>query len=205
MFSYNFTKIFQVTTGFDDGGRFTTKPWKPAATTTTPRTTTTATWKPAPPLPISPPSSSSSSSGVEDLKIGTFCKQEGQTFVHSDCGKYYRCANKKIIVQQCGLGLFWSNSKGRCDWPKNVNCGTRSAAATIATTTTTTISPPTSSFKLPQSCTPGEYQAVPDECSAFISCNTQGVPQKSYCSPGLHWVQRVRNITNSSVFSSKNH
>ena len=180
-------KIFQVTTGFDDGGRFTTKPWKPAATTT-PRTTTTR--KPAPPLPISPPVAV-----VEDLKIGTFCKQEGQTFVHSDCAKYYRCANKKIIVQQCGSGLFWSNSKGRCDWPKHVTCGTKSAGP-IATTT---ISPPTTttSFKLPKSCTPGEYQAVPDECSAFISCNTQGVPQKSYCSPGLHWVQKVRNITNS--------
>ena len=43
------------------------------------------------------------------------------------------------------------------------------------TTTTTTTSSPTSTtpFEIPESCIPGEYLEVPEECSAFVSCNTR--------------------------------
>ena len=50
---------------------------------------------------------------------------------------------------------------------------------TIETTTenipTTTTSSPTTttSFEIPESCIPGEYLEVPEECSAFVSCNTR--------------------------------
>ena len=45
---------------------------------------------------------------------------------------------------------------------------------TTTTTTTTTSSPATTTpFEIPESCIPGEYLEVSEECSAFISCNTR--------------------------------
>ena len=97
---------------------------------------------------------------------------------------------------------------------------TRDSVETTTETTTTTSSPATTTpFEIPESCIPGEYQKVPEECSAFVSCNTRynfhmwnfflkitlvtyfriiwklfqkyfrGVPHKKYCRPGLHWIQ----------------
>ena len=60
---------------------------------------------------------------------------------------------------------------------------------TKPSTTTTEVVPPTTADTPVAPCTPGSYQAVLGECGAYISCNTNGVPQKSYCSQGLHWNQ----------------
>ena len=51
---------------------------------------------------------------------------------------------------------------------------TTETSTTTTTTTSTTSSPATTtSFEIPESCIPGEYQQVPEECSAFVSCNTR--------------------------------
>ena len=52
---------------------------------------------------------------------------------------------------------------------------TRDSVETTTETITTTTSSPTTttSFEIPESCIPGEYQEVPEECSAFVSCNTR--------------------------------
>ena len=52
---------------------------------------------------------------------------------------------------------------------------TRDGVETTTETITTTTSSPTTttSFEIPESCIPGEYLEVSEECSAFISCNTR--------------------------------
>ena len=47
---------------------------------------------------------------------------------------------------------------------------TKDSVETITTTSSPTT---TTSFEIPESCIPGEYQEVPEECSAFVSCNTR--------------------------------
>ena len=130
----------EVTTGFDDGGHLTTsKSWKPSNRPTTSRpTTTSAWWTPTSSASTSawwtpsttkasPPSSSGGGSKPGGIKSGAKCNQVGSTFSHeSDCQKYYRCVNKKLLLQKCSQGLLWNNGKGRCDWPNQVSCGTRS-------------------------------------------------------------------------------
>ena len=63
-----------------------------------------------------------------DIKAGAPCQTIGQTFKHKNCQKYYRCVNKKLLVQTCTVGLAWDNDNGRCNWANlNSNCGTRTA------------------------------------------------------------------------------
>ena len=90
-----------------------------------------------------------------------FLRVDGFYQAESDCGKYLRCHNSRGTLQKCPAGLFWQPAKngkpGFCDWPRNVDCGTRprpittttapkttarkprTTASTTTTTTTTTI------------------------------------------------------------------
>lgn len=43
-----------------------------------------------------------------------------------DCTKFLNCDNGKTIIRDCGPGTVFSSITQICDWPKNVNCGTRS-------------------------------------------------------------------------------
>ena len=36
-----------------------------------------------------------------------------------------------------------------------------------------------------------KFTLVSGECSAFLTCTTNGVFQKSYCKEGLHWTQET--------------
>ena len=123
-----FLHIFQVTTpapvefttGFDDGGRFppNKKPLKPA---TTPKPQT-STWKPT---TTRKTTTKAPSSGENKPQSGGSCSQNGETKSHPDCQKYFRCVNKKYVLQTCTVGLAWDNSSGRCNWANLVSCGSR--------------------------------------------------------------------------------
>lgn len=199
----------ESTTGFDDGGD-AIQSWTDVKTTTTSTTTassttlsTTTTTKPKP-KPKPKPGT--------DLNQGKKCNEEGKTFVHDDCSKYKRCVNGKIVILTCAVGLLWNNVRGQCDWPNQVLCGKRTGKLLLindvlkvqhyffavpsgfetgdfAEDSTSPPMPPSSiADEMPDSCSPGEYMAAPGECGAYFSCSN-GTPQKSFCSQGLHWVQ----------------
>nr|KAG5694937.1 hypothetical protein BaRGS_031220 [Batillaria attramentaria] len=39
-----------------------------------------------------------------------------------DCGKFWRCANKKSYQFTCPAGLHFNTINSVCDWPENVDC-----------------------------------------------------------------------------------
>merc|ERR1712223_2143013 len=97
----------EFTTGFDDGGKYTTaKPWKPAATSTTPRRTTRRTTR-RPTATRPPPVEDEDPRPGRPLKNGAKCKTNGKTFPHEDCSKFYRCVNKKILLRKCAKKSLW--------------------------------------------------------------------------------------------------
>ena len=95
-----------------------TKPSKPKPTRTPRPKPTRTTKRPVKP-PVKPPA------GSGGLKAGAPCEVIGKTFPHKNCQKYYRCVNKKLLVQKCTVGLAWNNKSGRCDWANLITCGKR--------------------------------------------------------------------------------
>ena len=183
----------ETTTGFDDGGSQwrpkPPKPWKPTNTTPKPQNTWTTTTK----RTTTKRTTTASSSG--GLKPGKACNSGGETFSTDDCQDYYICVNKKLVKRSCTVGLLWDGQ--RCNWANLVQCGTRAVDRTRVATTTqaTTTSTTTTVAVESQKCNPGEYQAVPGECNAYKSCNTNGHFQKQFCSEGLHWSQETLSCT----------
>ena len=80
-----------------------------------------------------------------------FLRLDGIYTAQSDCSKFLRCHNSRGTLQKCPANLFWQPAKdgkpGFCDWPRNVDCGTRAKPITTTTvprtTTTTTRKPKT--------------------------------------------------------------
>jgi len=42
--------------------------------------------------------------------------------IASDCTKYNRCINFKLVQFSCSDGLHWNSAINVCDWPANANC-----------------------------------------------------------------------------------
>jgi HGF/MSP/plasminogen-like protein len=42
-----------------------------------------------------------------------------------DCSKYLNCAHGATYIQDCGRGTVFNAQSKVCDWPRNVNCGSR--------------------------------------------------------------------------------
>ena len=50
------------------------------------------------------------------------CKTAGMTYPHeTDCNQYYVCVNGEPLIELCGTGTVWDNSKHLCNYPKDAN------------------------------------------------------------------------------------
>ena len=55
-----------------------------------------------------------------------FGKAECYSTDMSSCNKFVHCSNGTQYNKQCPGGLRWNTVKNFCDWPTDVNCGSRS-------------------------------------------------------------------------------
>lgn len=47
-------------------------------------------------------------------------------FAHpTDCSKFLNCDHGKTVIQDCGPGTAFNSINKNCDWPQNVDCGSR--------------------------------------------------------------------------------
>lgn len=42
-----------------------------------------------------------------------------------DCTKFLKCDRGRTFLEECGPGAVFNDVLKVCDWPHNVNCGTR--------------------------------------------------------------------------------
>ncbi|XP_028043649.1 chondroitin proteoglycan-2-like, partial [Bombyx mandarina] len=69
-----------------------------------------------------------SSGNCDPSAAPTLCAQTGSDSVliaHENCDKFYICWNHKPVVLSCPPNLLYNPSKEECDWPQNVDCGSR--------------------------------------------------------------------------------
>uniref|UniRef100_A0A2A4JAZ3 Chitin-binding type-2 domain-containing protein n=1 Tax=Heliothis virescens TaxID=7102 RepID=A0A2A4JAZ3_HELVI len=72
--------------------------------------------------------SSPENNDSEPNQASTICageNSEGLLIPHENCNQFYKCFEGKPIPLFCQLNLFYNPRKEYCDWPHNVNCGTR--------------------------------------------------------------------------------
>jgi chitinase len=129
----------ESTTGFLDNGltgTTTSKP-TPVKTTTTKTTTATTTTKtkpatkpattPKPHKPVVLPIELDEEESTGRYESGDYCQKDGEYFFHPSCNQFFRCVNRKIVLQKCAAGLLWNHPVKRCDWPAQVSCGKRTS------------------------------------------------------------------------------
>ncbi|ENN72236.1 hypothetical protein D910_01721 [Dendroctonus ponderosae] len=64
-----------------------------------------------------------------------------------DCNSYYECSNGRAIHFSCPPGTYYDGNK-KCQWPENVDCGTRPTTLEPPTTEPST-DPPTTDLPKP--------------------------------------------------------
>ncbi|KAJ8718588.1 hypothetical protein PYW08_002825 [Mythimna loreyi] len=50
---------------------------------------------------------------------------QGKLVAHENCFQFYICSNSVPVPQTCPASLLYNPDKEFCDWPQNVNCGSR--------------------------------------------------------------------------------
>ncbi|VVD04260.1 unnamed protein product, partial [Leptidea sinapis] len=46
-------------------------------------------------------------------------------YPHPICNKFYQCYHGELVIHTCAADLFYSTVKQECDYPSQVDCGTR--------------------------------------------------------------------------------
>ena len=122
-----------------------------------------------------------------------FLRVDGFYSSETDCGKFLRCHNSRGSLTKCPANLLWQPAKdgknGFCDWPRNVECGSRPRPVTT-TTTTTTVKPTTTTTSSKTICDQRGEGFFPDpaSCRNFFRC-LPGVskPVALQCPLGLYF------------------
>lgn len=69
----------------------------------------------------------------------TYCPQSTGQFPHPEfCMMFLNCYNNRAYVQPCPKGLFFGNAINGCEYPANVDCGTRWTTETTKTSSSST-------------------------------------------------------------------
>ncbi|KAK7873237.1 hypothetical protein R5R35_011316 [Gryllus longicercus] len=80
---------------------------------------------PAPPSDNELPAGDSDSPSMAALR--KMCKSpRGQFPSDNSCNRFVNCWDDTVVEQTCPSGLYFSDEKGYCDFPHNVECGQRS-------------------------------------------------------------------------------
>ncbi|KAG1655195.1 SCO-spondin [Nymphon striatum] len=123
----------------------------------------------------------------------TYCLQPTGQFPHPEyCSLFLNCYNNRAYIQECPSGLFFNDAIKGCDYPKNVDCGSRwktgassvfttrkgklttfdggsySSHTTITTTITNTGETIIDYSYCPQ---PFGYFPHPDLCAVYLNCH----------------------------------
>ncbi|KAG1714604.1 Endochitinase [Nymphon striatum] len=67
----------------------------------------------------------------------SYCPQPTGQFPHPEyCSLFLNCYNNRAYIQECPSGLFFKDAIKGCDYPKNVDCGSRwkTGASSVFTT-----------------------------------------------------------------------
>lgn len=121
--------------------------------------------------------------------------ESGQYYPHKDCGSFYICVNGKLISQDCGPGLQWSQSQLGCDRESVVRCVSAVRYLQLVQ----------SKASLENPCEGSTHVPYPGDCKKYLLCN-HGQLQAGDCAPGLHWnqIQKICDWPNSAKCSEVN-
>lgn len=74
-----------------------------------------------------PSSTTWSSSGQQGQQRRVQCHSDAiGLYAHpSDCTKFLNCNHGQTVIQDCGPGTAFNSITKVCDWPQNVDCGSR--------------------------------------------------------------------------------
>lgn len=168
---------FSLTTEKTTTPRTTSRTTTRTTQRTSPQTQapTKPTYNPRPPITTPKPSRPVTQvSPPEKVKCNS-----GQYYPHNDCSRFYICVNEKLVAQDCGPGLQWSQKMLGCNHEAIVRCVStdrfiRLIQARIAPA---------------DFCEGGVNMPYPGECEKYLLCN-HGQLQIGECGPGLHWNER---------------
>lgn len=172
----------------DDNDVTTEKTTKRTTARTTPRTTprtspqtqtpTKPTFKPRPPVSTSRPNRPiTQASPPEKVKCTS-----GQYYPHKDCSRFNVCVNDKLVAQDCGPGLQWSQKMLGCNHKAIVRCVSTDRFLRLIEGR---IAPADSCEGL------GNFP-YPGDCEKYLLCN-HGQLQIGECGSGLHWNQKQQH------------
>lgn len=170
---------------------------KAVTTTTTPTTTTTTTPRPTTRAPTTThrpsrrphPSRTSTTTAkphVEHrpLADSTSCVNGEYYPDPDDCGSFFICVNNKMISQECGPGLQWSQKDKACDRAKKVRCV--SAVRYLRLISMQNPYLRKSQLQLDDPCNGDTHVPYPGRCGGYLRC-LFGHLFASDCPPELHW------------------
>lgn len=122
------------------------------------------------------------SQAIQATSICASKNTEGMLIPHENCNQFYKCYEGKPIPLFCQLNLFYNPLKEYCDWPHNVNCGTR----VVPVNTKTNYEEEAYDSNLPCSGITNGNILPHENCSQFYKCvNGQTYPMD--CPPGLYF------------------
>lgn len=104
-----------------------------------------------------------------------------------DCGSFFICVNKKMVSQECGPGLQWSQEEKACDRESVVRCVT--AQRYLRIVSQFSIRDPLlrkSKLQLDDPCNGDSHVPYPGRCGEYLRC-LHGHLFAGDCAPGLHW------------------
>ncbi|XP_049875056.1 chondroitin proteoglycan 2-like [Pectinophora gossypiella] len=58
-------------------------------------------------------------------KICAQADSDGVLIAHKDCHKFYKCSEGKAVTLSCPINLLYNPEMEYCDWPDNVQCGSK--------------------------------------------------------------------------------
>ncbi|KAK3928152.1 Peritrophin-1 [Frankliniella fusca] len=144
------------------------------------------------------------------------CKSErGQFPDPKDCSKFINCWDGTAAEQECNAGLLFNPEKSYCDYPENVDCGSRPNPLPPQPPSQ---QPPTQSpgyptlppSPYPPQPTPGPGQTgcktpfdryrSPTKCGTFYVCDN-GNPIEFQCPPGLDYSEASIHLTHCEKYS----
>lgn len=136
----------------------------------------------------------------------TVCAQEGSDGVlvaNENCNKFYICVANVPVDMKCGKDLHFNTEIGRCDFPKNVNCGNRTIPKDDdIESDDTEKSVNDNPSEAPEICARDGSNGVliaHENCNQYYKCNA-GVPNALSCSNNLMydvqkgWCDRRENV-----------
>ena len=90
------------------------------------------------------------------------------------CSSFYQCVNGEKTLKQCHEGLHWNKETNTCDWPDAAGCnGARSSLPRAGT------------------CTEGELDSHPNDCSKYQFC-VHGSMETHSCQSGTAWDNKLK-------------